>query len=97
MGKCINCGKDTESIICDICAENKVVLQELCMALMDYITGSGKNPLWDQLAIEAEGQINFRGLALHITEQMDETHRSYYRALCLAGDKDYLPKMRGHG
>jgi len=92
MGKCINCGKETQGLICEVCAESQETLMELCLALVKYKPGSGDKLMWDQLAIEAEGQLNFRDLAVSVAEKIAAPYNEYYRAFCLAGDRDYLPK-----
>ena len=92
MAKCIVCGKDSQSWICDECAVNDEQLCSLIVELLNYKPGVGDNALWDQIALDFEGQVDFREIALVLSEKIASPLREYYRAICLAGGRDYLPK-----
>ena len=51
MAVCLNCGKETDYCLCEDC-RGAIDIEALCQKIIEYRSGSGENPLWDQSASE---------------------------------------------
>lgn len=91
MARCIVCGKETNSCLCDSC-KAATDLEELCKNIIAYRPGSGENRLWDEIAAEMNSPYNFRNLAFALSANMNSPRKGYWRVMSLCGASSNISK-----
>ena len=91
MAVCLNCGKEYDGCLCDAC-RNTVDIEDLCQRIVEYRTGSGENPLWDQAALELFSPGNFRNVVFALADELSSPKREYWQILSMSGTSANVQK-----
>lgn len=91
MARCIICGKETSTCLCDKC-RTATDFEQLCKKIVDYRPGSGENLLWDEISSEMDSPYNFRSLVFAISAEMPSPRKEYWRIMSICGSSANVPK-----
>ena len=69
MAVCLNCGKETDYCLCEDC-RGAIDIEALCQKIIEYRSGSGENPLWDQIASEMAYMSDFRNAVFALADEL---------------------------
>lgn len=84
MAVCLNCGKASNSCLCDTCRES-VNIEELCQRIVEYNPGCGENQLWDHMAMELSSKNNFRNVVFALADELPSPRKEYWQILSFSG------------
>lgn len=93
MAKCIVCGKEANSCLCDECRDT-TDLEQLCKKIVNYRPGTGENPLWDEISAGMDDPYDFRELVFTISADMRSPRKEYWRIMSACGASSNVPKAR---
>ena len=91
MARCIKCGKETSSCLCDSCRTG-TDLEELCRQVIAYRPGTGENPLWEEICSGMNSPNNFSNLVFALSDSLPTPRKEYLRVLAIAGSYSNVPK-----
>ena len=90
--KCIICGCDNSTYLCDDCSPN-INIPKLCNEVIRYIPGSGENSIWEQIAEEFLQPQDFRNIAFALSNELETPHKEYWQICCIAKGSANVPKQ----
>lgn len=93
MTKCIICGKETETFLCEDCG-TVTDLEELCKELIGYHLGCGEKPLWEELLSRENDKDALQNIVFAITEDLPSPERDYWRILSVCTRESNVYKAR---
>lgn len=88
---CLNCGKETESCICEECKQ-KINLEELCDQIRAYTPEKNENPIWEKAALKMEQSDSFSNMALALADHLPSPRKEYQQILTIVGTKLRVPR-----
>ena len=91
MAVCLNCGKETDYCLCEDC-RGAIDIEALCQKIIEYRSGSGENPLWDQIASEMAYMSDFRNAVFALADELPTPRKEYWQILSFAGENANVQK-----
>lgn len=91
MTICLNCGKNSSSILCDECV-NTADIRALCEKILNYDTESCSDITFDKLVSELIDPKNLRFSVIGLSEFLEPPEKNYYRMLAIKGNYRLFPK-----
>ena len=91
MAKCIKCGKETFSCLCDSC-RSETNLEELCQQVIAYRPGTSVNSLWEEICSGMNSPYNFSSLVFALSDELPTPRKEYLRVMAIAGSSSNVPK-----
>ena len=91
MAKCIKCGKEASSCLCDNCRPG-TDLEKLCKQIITFRPGIGENPLWEEICSGMNNPYNFSSLVFALSDELPTPRKEYLRVMAIAGTSSNVPK-----
>ena len=91
MAVCLNCGKETDYCLCEDC-RGAIDIAALCQKIIEYRSGSGENPLWDQIASEMAYMSDFRNAVFALADELPTPRKEYWQILSFSGENANVQK-----
>lgn len=89
MSKCLICGKESDSYICDSCRDNTDI-EKLCNDVIAYTPGVIDSPtansLWDEIAKELEMNQKFSVVAYDLADELPSPRKEYQKIHSMSGE-----------
>lgn len=84
MNKCIVCGKENVSLLCDECRA-ATDIEKLCREMIAYKAESGENPLWESVIASAENRYYLWALAFELSGELATPRKEYMQVMSRVG------------